>query len=282
MKLCLGHICALVLLSLLLASCGGNKKQAEDSGDAAYSPEKDLSLQSYNLEVNKDQAAGRNPYDTLALREYIMNNYPAGSYLVQFDRSNAFNVPKYAVIYHHADAQYIFAIVAKSKTGERLIETKNIIGYNSSFVNLDSTKLGTAFFYLTLFECVDNSFQFVWEKQIPIHGGFNRMTLNIWRAKGIPYVCCDYEDGIIVGHRDYNLFLVNGLKSPPHLLETYEGLSRRRTMTNLNNDMYPDYYEYYFYNLDRKIASGDSVGFVWNTKSNLYVNTRNSKQTRPY
>lgn len=270
-------------LSLLLASCSKEKDYKVDNGDdAAYSPAKDQGIQSYNLEQNKDQVSSRNPYDTLALREYILNNYPAGSYLVQFDKAYTYNVPKYALIYHKADGNYIFAVVAKSKAGERLIETKNIIGYNSSFVNLDSTKLGTAFFYLTLFDCVDNGFQVVWEKEIPIHGGFNKMTYNIWRTKGIPYICCDYEDGIIVGHRDYNLFLVDGLRSVPHLLETYEGLSRRRTVTNLNNDKIPDYYEYFFYNLSNKVYPVDSVGFIWDIKRNLYVNTRNPKQTREF
>ncbi|MGE5457690.1 MAG: hypothetical protein ACM3RX_04985, partial [Methanococcaceae archaeon] len=151
-----------------------------------------------------------------------------------------------------------------------------------SFVNLDSTKLGTAFFFLTLFSCEGDQFQMIWEKEIPMHGGFNKMTLNTWRPKNIMFIKTDFEDGIIVGHRDYNVFMIDGLRNPPHLLETYEGISRKRTMADVNHDKYPDYYEFFFYDLSNKIAPVDSVAFLWNIKQNLYVNTRNPRQTRQY
>ncbi len=38
------------------------------------------------------------------------------------------------------------------------------------------------------------------------------------------YVELNYEAGIISGHRNYNLFLVDGIEKKPHLMETYEGL----------------------------------------------------------
>jgi hypothetical protein len=63
---------------------------------------------------------------------------------------------------------------------------------------------------------------------------------------------------------------------------TYEGTHFKRTMANLNNDKFPDYYEHIFYNLDDKIYSKDSVAFIWDKKDSLYINTKNPKQTRPY
>ncbi|MEI7812459.1 MAG: hypothetical protein WCJ01_08535 [Ignavibacteria bacterium] len=257
-----------------------NGNMNSQSGDAAYSASKDQSVQSYNISVQKEVAVNRFACDTIALQEYILVNYPAGSYLVQFDRTFTLNIPKYAVIYKKLDADYVFAAIVKSKEGERNIETKNIIGYESSFINLDSTKLGTAFFFLTLFQCVDSSFQMIWEKEIPIHGGFNQMTYAVWKNKNIPYVSLNFEDGIIVGHRDYNVFMCDGLKAPPHLLETYEGISHKRTMANINNDQYPDYFEFNFLSTANRIASEDSVAFLWDVKKNLYYNTRNPKQTR--
>ncbi|MCU7491613.1 MAG: hypothetical protein ACM3UR_07170 [Bacteroidota bacterium] len=279
-KLSLGSL-VIILLSLLLASCG--KKEEESQGyDAAFSDVRDRRIQEYNLDVQKDQASQRSANDTLALKEHILHNYPAGSYLVYFDRSNTFSVPRPAVIYYKADQAYVFAIVAKSKPGERLIETKNITGYESSFINLDSTKLGTAFFFLTLFSYDEGGFQQVWEKEIPMHGGFNRMILKTWGPQRILYVEVNFEDGIIVGHRNYNIFMNNGIRQMPHLLETYEGISRKRTIADVNKDNYPDYYEYTFYSLSNRIYPVDSVAFYWDKKRDLYVNSRNPRQTRPY
>lgn len=279
-KLALGSL-IILLLSLLIVSCG----KEEDKGqgyDAAFSDVRDRRIQEYNLEMQKDEAVTRSANDTIALREYVLHNYPAGSYLVYFDRTLTYSVPRPAVIYYKSDASYVFAVIAKSRPGERLIETKNITGYESSFINLDSTKLGTAFFYLTLFTCDANGFQPVWEKEIPMHGGFNRMILKTWSPAKILYVEVNFEDGIIVGHRNYNIFMNNGLRSAPHLLETYEGISRKRTIANVNNDNYPDYYEYTFYSLSNRIYPVDSVAFRWDLKRSLYVNTRNPRQTRPY
>lgn len=268
-------------LSIALISCGGNGEG--DKTEVHDSPAKDQSIQEYNLEQSKDLAKNRNPYDTLALREFIINNYPPGSYLMRTDRSLTYSLTRDVVIYQKtSDALYVFALIAKSRNGERLIDTKNVTGYNSSFINLDSTRLGTAFFYLTLFKCADNTFQFIWDKEIPMHGGLNKMYYRIWRPKNIPYITINFEDAIIVGHRNYNVFLVNGLTGPPHLLETYEGLSRKRTIGYVNKDKYPDYYEFFFYNLPRRIAPADSVPFIWDTTRTLYVNTRNRNQTRPY
>jgi len=267
---------------LLIISAGGCGDDASREGDAAYSEEKDKSVQEYNLSVEKEGSQKRSPYDTLALKEYVLNNYPPGSYIVEFDRTLTFNVPKPALLYYKSDAQYIFALIAKSRQGERSIEPKNVTGYESSFVNLDSTKLGTALFYLTLFLCENDGFNLVWERLVPLHGGFNKFTYKIWKDKTIPYIEVNFEDGILVGHRNMNFFMLRGIRSYPHLLETYEGISRRRTMANINNDIYPDYYEHTFYNTADRIYSADSTGFIWKIKDSLYVNPRNQRQTRPY
>jgi hypothetical protein len=63
---------------------------------------------------------------------------------------------------------------------------------------------------------------------------------------------------------------------------TYEGINFKRTITNYNNDQFPDYYEHIYYDLGDKIFSKDSVAFVWNEKDSVYVNTKNNRQTRRY
>ena len=82
----------------------------------AYSESKDQSIQAYNLELEKKQAIKRTPYDTLSVKEYVLTNYPSGSYLVDFDKALTYNIPKPAVIYYKTDRSYIFAVIAKSKT----------------------------------------------------------------------------------------------------------------------------------------------------------------------
>lgn len=274
-------ILQLIFFTFFFISC---KEETKTPGqeEAAYSEAKDQSIQQYNIDVKKDALKNRFPCDTIALREYILNNYPSGSYLMEFDRTYTYNVPKAAVLYYKADQSYVFAIIAKSRSNERLVEVKNITGFESSFINLDSTRLGTAFFYITLFACNGDNFEKIWEREIPIHGGFSRMSMKNWKPKNIPYIETYFEDGIIVGHRDYNFFMLRGIKSFPHLLETYEGLRRKRTMANVNNDLYPDYYEFHFYDLSKRLYQADSVAFIWDVKDSLYVNTRNRRQTREY
>ncbi len=276
----------LPLIFGLLSNCGGG---GTGEGEAAKNPAKDKAIQEYNIDVQKEQTKNRFPCDTIALKEYILQNYESGTYLVNFDRTYTLNIPKSAVIYYRDGAnQYIFAVIAKSKPGERHIETKNIVGFESSYINLDSTKLGTAFFYLTLFECFDGEIHRIWESEVPIHGGFNSMSIKTWIPENIKYIQLNYEDGIISGHRNYNFFLVDGIRKPPHLLETYIGIVHKRTMADINHDKYPDYYEYLFsskgYLPDSvsAIRVVDSIPFYWNTKRQLYVTNRNSKWFRKY
>ena len=63
---------------------------------------------------------------------------------------------------------------------------------------------------------------------------------------------------------------------------TYEGINFKRTISNVNADEIPDYYEHIYYDLGDRIFSKDSVAFVWNAKDSVYVNSRNKRQTRPY
>ncbi len=271
---------------LIFSSCSEEKKEVPTgnavSNDIANSPDRDSEIQKYNLEVQKKHAKERTPCDTISLMQYVLDNYPKGSYIVDFDKTFTYNIPRPAVLYYGDNSKYIFAVVALSKPGERLIEPKNIVGYDQSFVNLDSTKLGTAFFYLTLFECQNNNFSLVWEAPIPSHGGFNWLKLDYWKYDGTPFIKVDFHYAQGIGHIDYNYFLINGLTSEPHLLMTYKGINFQRTLANVNNDKYPDYYEYIYYDLGNRIYPKDSVAFIWNAEKKLYFNTRNSKQTRPY
>lgn len=277
----------LVLITLLFYSCGKKKKELTTEQmrkqEVAFSPGKEAEIQRYNLRVKEQQAEHRTPCDTLSLISYVLNNYPHGSYLVDFDKTLTFNVPKPAVIYfNQKDSVYILAVIARSKPGERMIEPKNIVGYDQSFIDLDSTKLGTAFFYLSLFRCDDGTFSLVWEAPIPSHGGFNYIVMKKWDYNGTPYAKIDFYYARGIGHIDYNYFFIHGLTKYPHLLMTYKGIDFERTLANVNNDNYPDYYEHIFFNLADRVYSRDSVAFIWNKKDSVYVNTRNRRQTRPY
>lgn len=265
-----------ILLSLFFFSCG--KKESEEnkffvSKDVAYLPAKDAEIQKYNLEIKKEQAKNRTSCDTLSLEEFILNNYSEGTYLIDFDKTLTYNIPKPAVIYY--EDNYIFAVIVKSKRDERLVEVKNIVGYDQSFIDLDSTKLGTAFFYLTLFNCENNgNFKKIWEVPIPSHGGFNSMDIQKWDYNKTPYVKVNFHFAQGIGHIDYNYFLIDGIRSKPHLLMTFKEINSERILANINDDKYPDYYEH--------IRSRNAAVFIWDMKKELYVNTKNRNQTRKY
>jgi len=279
------HSILIIICTIVLSGCGGDEEESKDilgKDRVEYSPEKDARIQQYNLEHQKKFASDRTPCDTLALKEYVLISYPEGNYLVNSDKTLSYNVPKPAVIYYYKDNNYIFGVVAKSREDERLIEPKNIIGYDQSFIDLDSTELGTAFFYLTLFKCTNGNFEVVWETPIPSHGGFNRITLKKWKYNNTEFIESNFHYGRGTGHINYNYFLIDGINSRPHLLMTYEGINFKRTIANVNDDKYPDYYEYIYYDLGNRVFSKDSVAFIWREKDSVYVNTRNHRQTRPY
>ncbi|HKI77665.1 MAG TPA: hypothetical protein VKA26_03910 [Ignavibacteriaceae bacterium] len=278
-------IALIILAFLLVKSCyeSGNKKSKVFGDNISNTPKNDKDIQAYNLSVKRSQSASALPCDTLDVVEYVLKNYAAGSYLLNFDKTLTYNVPKPAVIYYHEnEKQYIFGIVARSKPGERLIEPKNIVGYDQSFIDLDSTELGTAFFYLTLFECNNNKLFVVWEAPVPSHGGLNRMFLEKWNFRGIPYIKIDFHYARGTGHIDYNYFFLHGITQEPHLLMTYKGINFKRTLANINNDNFPDYYEFVYYDTGRRIFVADSIGFTWNNNDSLYVSSRNRNMTRPY
>lgn len=270
---------------MTILSCGEDEDRSNPipSRDVAFDSEKDAEIQRYNIGLRKDRSQ-RFPCDTISVIEYVFNNYPAGSYLLDTDKSTLKSLPKPAVIYYDGKdgKKYVFTLAATSRPGERLIEIKNLIGYDESFIDLDSTNLGTPFIYLILMECRGNNLDVVWESVIPSHGGFNNFNLKLWDYNGTVFIenIFYYAQGI--GTISYNYFLIEGIRENPHLLMTYNGLDFRRTITNFNNDKYPDYYEYVFVSLDDRVFVKDSVAFIWDEKNGVYINTRNSKQTRLY
>ncbi len=279
----------LIFITAIIISFSGcskeNKKVDEvksTSQEIAYSPDRDFDIQKYNIEVRKKQTAQRFPCDTISLMEFILNYFPEGTYLVSDDRTSTYDSPNPAVLYYDQDKAYVFGVIARSKPGERLIEVKNIVGYDQSFIDLDSTELGTAFFYLVLFKCEGGNFKVIWEAPIPSHGGFNFVALQKWNYNSTKFIRTNFHYAQGIGNISYNYFLIDGLVNPPHLLMTYEGINFKRTIANINNDRFPDYYEHIYYDNGTKITPGDSIPFIWNLKDSVYQNLLNKKHTRPY
>jgi hypothetical protein len=288
----------IIVLTFLSIYCGDEKEpetqQQPDAGTTAlgggtgenddpvaYQPDKDMEIQLRNIEERKKRTPNRFPCDTIALMEHILQSYPKGSYLLDWDKSFTYSIPRSAVIYlKDGGQQYVLALIATSREGERVVEIKNLIGYDESFIDYDSTKLGTAFPYLTLFRCIDNSFERVWEAVVPSHGGFNTLTMEKWSKKNMAFAKAYFYYAQGVGRIEYNYFFINGLLQKPHLLMTIEATERRRGMVDVNGDKYCDYYELFFLDDGQRIRTVDSVTFVW--KDSLYVCTRDKRKTTPY
>ena len=111
---------------------------------------------------------------------------------------------------------------------------------------------------------------------------FKNFSLKRWDKKNIQFVQIDFYYAQGIGTISYNFFLVNGIRQEPHLLMTYDGIDFKRTIINFNDDIYPDYNEYVFVSNSSRIYAADSVAFYWQNKENIYVNSRNSRQTRLY
>lgn len=270
------YLYIVILLVIALVACSGEGTTEDDA-----KPDSEREIREYNLEIQREQAEKRTPCDAISIEEFILENYEEGSYLVEFDKTYTFSLQKPAVIKHKTEtSNLVFAVIAKSKPGERPVEKENIVGYESSFINLDSTKLGTAFFFLTMFECFNEQLVPVWEAEVPRHGGFNYMKMGLWQFNSTPFITLNFEDGIISGHRDYNYFFIDGFFERPHLLETYEGLVHKRTMQNFDNDKYPDYYEYRF--IDSLLQIVDSIPFKWDEKRKVYRSPVNRRWIRKY
>lgn len=278
----------ILLILLLLLSCE-HKTETENNRvnyteQAAFNQNKDADIQRYNLELKKKETNDRFSCDTISVIEHIFDNYPSGTYVLEFDRTTTYDIPKPAMIYFtdKDGSKFVFTIIASSRPGERLIEPDNLIGYDQSFIDLDSTKLGTPFLYLVLFECSGENLLKQWEAPIPSHGGFNSISLKKWNYNGTYYIENNFHYAQGIGHINYNYFLIDNIRHYPHLLMTYEGTSLKRSLANINNDKFPDYYEYVIYNLKDRAFSTDSVAFNWSPKDTLYINTNNKKQSRRY
>ncbi|MEN8194656.1 MAG: hypothetical protein ABFS12_17680 [Bacteroidota bacterium] len=273
----------LVVITLFFLACGDEESI---TNSAELSAAKEKAIRKHNIELAKEQSNTRNVCDTLALEEYILEHYPAGTHLMRMNKTSIYEVPKKAVIYYEDKCsrnKYIFTCIVKSKECERFVEPNNLIGYDASFINLDSTKLGTALFYLTLFECnKDESFRRVWEKSVPSQGGFNTIKLKRWKPRNIEYIELNFIDGIISGNRNYNYFILDDIEMKPHLIETYQGIGHRRTLAEINDDIIPDYYEYRFRHNENTISVRDSIPFYWDIKKCLYVTKVNKKWFRKY
>lgn len=274
----------LVVVSLYGCAKENETKKEEQSSqkEIAYLPQSDAEIQRYNIEVRKKQTSQRFACDTISLMEFVLGYYPEGSYLVTDDRTSTYDLHNPVVLYYPEDKRFVFGVIARSKLGERLIEVKNIVGYDESFIDLDSTELGTAFFYLVLFKCENDNFKVIWEAPIPSHGGFNYMSLQRWNYNSTKFIKTNFHYAQGIGNISYNYFLINGLENPPHLIMTYEGINFKRTITNVNEDKFPDYFEHIYYDNGTKIIAGDSIPFVWNQKDSVYQNLLNKKHTRPY
>lgn len=277
----------LLTLHIFLFSCGTEKKESipvNYQERVEYSSEKDAAIQSYNLERLKRESIARFPCDTISVNEYVMNNFPAGTYLLRSDKSSIYEIPQPALIYYENKngEKYIFAMIARSRAGERFIEPANIVGYDQSFIDLDSTKLGTPFIYLVLFECKGNQLFTIWEAPVPSHGGFNKFHLRNWAPKGLSYIEVNFYYGQGIGNISYNYFMIDGIRNQPHLLMTYDGIDFRRTLANINDDKFPDFYEHIFYNMPDRVIHKDSVAFVYNPKDSLYYSKEGKNISRRY
>ncbi len=276
---------AILLTIFILAACEEESSGGEGTSLGSHVGGKEKGLREENLEKQEDLASKRKPCDTLSLQEHILETYPDGQYLVEFDQSISNKSYAPAILYHREGGTYVFAVIAKSKVTERPIEVKNVVGFDAGFTNLDSTHLGTAFFYLTLFECDEQgSFSTVWESLIPIHTGFNTMRLKRWGRFKVPYVELGFFDSINSGFRNYNYFLVNGILNKPHLLETYTSIARRRELADVDKNKWPDYYEWRFVNNDSLmyVQMLDSLPFYWDTIKNMYVTKYSNRWKRKY
>lgn len=241
----------------------------------------DMSIQEFVIREKMKNAPSRFAGDTLDLALYVIKNYPPGSYLADLDNISTNFAKKGAVIYFtEKGKKYVFALIVKSMEGGKLIEIDNFTGYNSSFVDYDSTNLGTAFFYLTLFSYDSSDFTMIWEEIIPQSGGLMNFTYSTWGPLKIPFVNVHFFSAPQLSNDEYKFFLVRGLENKPHLLNVYEGHIRRRRVADINQDSIPDYYEWRVFYTDSSRTFLDSVGFIW--KDTVYVNTRNPRMTRKY
>lgn len=277
----------LMLMLIIVISCSSEEeKKNVGRKTETLSGTKEKDIIDRKIEKEKEFAKNRTPCDTISFQEFFNSSFEEGTYLVEFDPTITFTENEPALLYKKVENDnYVFAVYAKSKPGERNIEVKNIVGYEASFINLDSTKLGTAFFYLGLFKCDGSGiFEKKWETEIPIHGGFSSIKLKSWGKNKTPYLELFFKQGIISGYRKYNYFMIDGFDNLPHLMETYEGISKKRTLATINEDKFPDYYEFRFSRDDTGLVIRmiDSIPFYWDSVKNLYITDYSERYKSEY
>lgn len=76
--------------------------------------------------------------------------------------------------------------------------------------------------------------------------------------------------------------MVHGIDKKPHLMETYVGLVHKRTLTKVNDDKFPDYWEYRFWEDSLSIRIRDSIPFYWDSTKHLYITKVNNRWFRKY
>lgn len=240
---------------------------------------KDLLLKD-KFALNKAAHIGEFYFDTLAFKGWIEKNNDKGTVLLKCYQKNTVKI-KYAVINYRVshDTSYIFAVIARSKENQPYINIDDLVGYYSSFGCLDSTKKGTAFFYLLYAKSYGEKFTQIWKKVIPIHNGFDMIYLDKWH--NTDFLAVQFLDALSQGRIWFNFFFIgNNILREPHMLQTYQGIDTKRTFWDINGDEYPDYYEHIYYNTKTKIYSPDSVGFIWDGEK--YKCVKNPKITREY
>ena len=94
-------IVIIMFIVVVIVQCSEDKDSENLSWKKGveYSPEKDARIQQYNLEQQKKLAGKRTPCDTLALKEFVLETYPKGCYLIDCDKTQSYSIPRPAVIY---------------------------------------------------------------------------------------------------------------------------------------------------------------------------------------
>ena len=95
----------ILLILLFLLSCNkkeeSENKELDYNREAAFDSQKDAEIQKYNLDLRKQKTKERLPCDTISVMEYVFENYPSGTYLLESDRTTTYNIPDPAVIYYN-------------------------------------------------------------------------------------------------------------------------------------------------------------------------------------
>jgi len=198
------------------------------------------------------------------------------------DKLFSYDIPAPAVINYEKDSSYIFCIIIKSLKGERFIEPRKYSWIWSKFYTPGQHRIRNSIFFLTSFRCINGKFVLQWDAPIPSHGGFNMMHYKKWDKFNIPFIQMNFYYRRGTGHINIIIFLLMELIINHTYWWRTEVLNFKRTIADVNDDRFPDYYEHIYYDLWDRVFTKDSVTFIWNLKNGVSINTRNKKQTRLY